>query len=185
MANLVPTLLAFAARALTVLRLVATPPLAILLAAELAGPTPAGGLALATLFVAVALSDFADGRLARAAGAASPAWGRADVVADVLFNATSLAVAAWFGLVRAWLPAAVLVLGARHLWRTRDRAGSPASLPDPLGRIAGVLFYVATGAVTAEAVIGLPGRTALAALADALTIYAAVVLARALLRTSR
>jgi phosphatidylglycerophosphate synthase len=180
-----PTFLAFAARALTVLRLVATLPFAALLAAELAAPSAAGGGALAVLFAAIALSDFADGRLARAAGTASAAWGRVDVVADVLFNASSLAVAAAAGLVGPWLPAAVAVLGARHLWRTRPRGDGPAAPPDPLGRVAGIFFYVASGAVVAEAVLGLPGRSWIAALADALAIYAAIVLARAFLKTSR
>ena len=112
-----------------------------------------------------------------------------DVAADVSFNAASLGTAAWLGWIGPWLPAAVVVLGLRFLWRTRSVATTSASLPeDRPGKLAGVLFYVMVGALSLEAAFGAFGRfspSALARLADLVFAYAVLCLLSVPARGSR
>ncbi|MEA2625154.1 MAG: hypothetical protein QOD06_1199 [Candidatus Binatota bacterium] len=172
--------LAAAARSLTLFRFVAVPPFAWLL---LRSPPeePAAGGALILLYVAVAVSDLSDGPLARRARAASVRWGRIDVAADVTFNVSALAAAAAAGVVGPWVPAVVAVLGARFLWRTRDEsravpAAGPARLrSDVGGKLAGVLFYLVSGAAALHAA-GVAPRGAVARFADAAAAYGALLL---------
>ncbi len=159
------------ARGLTVGRLAASPFFVSLFLQ--AASDGSGRVALASLYLVVVLSDFFDGRLARRANASTPAWGRVDATADVLFNFSSLSAAAWLGLVGAWVPAGVAVLGGRFLWRS---LGGLESLPeDRLGKLAGVIFYALVGAIVAELVLPFPvlGRTLLTRVGDAVFLYSA------------
>jgi phosphatidylglycerophosphate synthase len=178
--------LAAAARALTLSRLVALPLFLWLIAT--AHATGAHRLALVALYGALAASDALDGRLARAAGAASARWGLVDVAADVVFNAASLGVAAALGLVGAWVPAGVVVLGGRFLLRA-GRAGAarppadcaeaagPRAVEDRAGKVAGVLYYVLVGLVVAEIAVGVPPPAVVRRLGDAVFLYTLGVLA--------
>ena len=161
--------LVLVARALTLFRFVAIVPFVALLVraeAELHG----GSIVLAALYVAVALSDWCDGRVARFADAASPRWGRLDAAADITFNLAALSAAAWIDFIGPWAPSAVALLGAGFLLRGGEGA------PDAPGKLAGVLFYALVGIVTLEAVWpGTLGPTAVRRAADATAVYAAGV----------
>jgi phosphatidylglycerophosphate synthase len=162
------------ARALTVGRLAAAPVfVSLLLQVASGGP---GGFSLAVFYGGVALSDFLDGRLARRAGVTSAGWGRLDATADVVFNLAGLSAAAWLGLVGAWVPAGVAILGGRFLWRSLESSGE---LPeDRAGKLAGVIFYALVGAVVAELVLPFSplGPTGLARAGDAVFAYTAFAL---------
>lgn len=170
----------FAARALTLLRFATIAPFAWLLGYLAENPNPLLGATLVALYLAVVASDFIDGRLARAAGGASVVWGRVDVLADVTFNVASLAVAAAAGVVRAWLPATVALLGARYLF-VCFTAGARADLPvDTPGKVAGVLFYAMVGVAVAQVTQAIPGALLTSALGDALAVYGAWLFVRGL-----
>jgi phosphatidylglycerophosphate synthase len=168
--------LAIAARALTLARAASVVPFAWLLVAADRGTSFAARATLVLAYAFIALSDFLDGRLARRGGAATAAWARADVAADVAFNCAGLAAAAWIGLVGPWVPAGVAILGGRFLWTivTGDVR------EDARGKLAGVLFYALVGwAVIEVATGGVTGRFALARGGDAVFVYTiAVLLAR-------
>ncbi|MBI3128383.1 MAG: CDP-alcohol phosphatidyltransferase family protein [Candidatus Tectomicrobia bacterium] len=157
----------WAARGLTLARLLAAPLFALWL---LRGGSLGPGFFAFYLFFP--LSDLADGPLARRSGGARPLWARLDPLADIMFNAAALSAAAWTGRVGFWLPAAVLVLGGRFLWRGPEREAGAA------GRAAGVLFYLMTGAVAAEAAFagGAEWGGVLARAGDAVSLYAFMVL---------
>ncbi|MBI1724069.1 MAG: hypothetical protein HYR52_00350 [Candidatus Tectomicrobia bacterium] len=171
----------YAARCLTLARLAGIPVFAAwLLAARPEGPGAGGALFLCYLLFP--LSDLADGPLARWAGGARPLWGRLDALADIAFNTAALSTAAWTGWVGPWAPASVAILGARFLWRGTE-AGR-----DPMGKAAGVLFYLLTGAVAAGAAFaaGEGGwRWWVARAGDAVALYALIVLLRGMTRGSR
>lgn len=167
--------LALLARALTLFRIVGLVPFALGLVHVDGAPTSAGRAALASAFVLLAASDFADGRVARRAGAPSARWGRIDVAADVLLNFASLSAAAWLGLVGPHVPAIVAVLGLRFAFRILRATGAP--LPeDRAGKTAGVLFYVLTGAAVGCVTLGLPPPVWLSAAGDAVFLYGLGVL---------
>jgi hypothetical protein len=170
--------LALVARALTLFRFVAIVPfVALLVRAE--ADLDGGSIILAALYVAVALSDWSDGRLARLADAASQRWGRLDAAADITFNLAALCAAAWIDFIGPSAPLAVAVLGAGFLLRRGEEA------PDPPGKLAGVFFYALVGIVTLEAVWpGTLGPTAVRRAADATAIYAAGVVSARLAMSS-
>jgi len=169
--------LAVAARTLTVARAVAIVPFIGLLLAAARGGSLATRCALVLCYGGVALSDFMDGKLARRAGAANPWWARADVGADILFNFSSLAAAAWLGLIGPWVAAGMALLGGRFLRRIlRDPAPArPELSEDRLGKLAGVLYYGLVGSISAEVASGgLFGPFALARAGDAVFLYTLV-----------
>lgn len=163
---------ALPARILTLSRIVGLPAfLWLMLQVAREGPS-AGGALLAALYVFLSLSDFLDGRLARRAGTADPVWGRIDVVADILFNVTSLGTAAALGLVGAWVPAGVAVLGGRFLWRAFGAPRAQSPLEDRVGKLAGVGFYLLVGVVVGRlAWPGLISRPVVTAAGDAIFLY--------------
>jgi len=166
--------LASIAGGLTLLRFAAVVPFVVLLARVERGAAGAERVVLVVLFAAIAASDFLDGRFARRAGAATPLGARADAAADILFNFASLAVGACLGLIGPWVPAALLVLAARFLLRIRGTA-KVAGNEDTAGKLAGVLYYVLVGWMTAELALGgVLGRRALALGADAVFFYTLV-----------
>ncbi len=176
-----PRPLALAARLLTVLRAIAIGPFLWLFVAVARDGRSELGAWLAALYLAAALSDLCDGKLARAAGAVSARWGFADVAADVAFNLSSLACAAWLGLVGPWVPAGVAILAGRYFARVRSgtrapRAEGPAY--DVFGNLAGVVYYALVGVVVAGVSAGLPGPAMIARLGDAAFLYTLVTLWR-------
>ncbi len=161
------------ARALTLFRFVAIVPFVWLL--EESVQAGGGSPWLAILYVAVALSDWLDGRLARRANASSARWGRLDAAADITFNGSALAAAAALGVIAPWAAIAVCVMGAGFLLRKTLPEGGMEDRP---GKLAGVLFYALVGLVAAEATApGILGPTVVWAAGDAVAVYAAGVLA--------
>lgn len=161
--------LALAARALTLFRFVAIAP-------YVAWLEPGAPPALAAFYVAVAASDFVDGRLARRANATSAAWGRADAAADIAFNTAALAAAAAGGFIGPWAPLAVAILGTGFLVRQRTASLETGETGDLPGKLAGVFFYALVGIVTLEAVRpGTLGGAIVRRLGDAVALYAAGV----------
>jgi phosphatidylglycerophosphate synthase len=160
------------ARALTLFRLLAVVPFAWLLAAG-------GGASLAPFFVAVALSDWLDGKLARTAGAANARWGKIDAAADVAFNCAALSAAARLGLVGVWVPSAIAALGGRFLLRSLAKEQIHY---DGAGNLAGVLYYVLVGVVVAHVAIGVPSAWLVARAGDAVSLYTVFALASSVAR---
>jgi phosphatidylglycerophosphate synthase len=164
--------LALAARTLTLARFASVAPFLWLFVHAASQDSFGTRLALVSLYGFVVLSDFLDGRLARRAEATSATWARADVGADVLFNFSSLAAAAWIGLIGPWVAGGVALLGGRFLW---SLFGGEVREDGP-GKLAGVLFYALVGWIVAEvAVGGLAGRYVVARAGDAMFFYTLVV----------
>jgi phosphatidylglycerophosphate synthase len=169
--------LAAAARALTVARIGAVPAFVWLLAQAADGDASSvERAALALLYGFVALSDFADGRLARRARAVTPQWALADALADIVFNFSSLAAGAWLGLMGPWVAAGVALLGGRFLLRITRGVPDTASIEDAPGKLAGVIYYTLVGWMVVELVTGgVLGRTALARGGDVVFLYTLAV----------
>jgi phosphatidylglycerophosphate synthase len=168
--------LALTARAFTLSRIAVLPAFLWLLDRVAADEGALLASLLIGTYLVLALSDYVDGPLARRAGAASEAWGRIDVTADVAFNLGSLALAAHLGLVRPWTPVAVAVLGGRFLWRIVRQAGP--GVEDRAGKLAGVFYYLLVGVVVSEVALGFPGRLAVQWAGDAVFLYSLFVLLR-------
>lgn len=165
-----------AARALTVLRLLAIAPFVAALVAAHAG-SGAARIALALVFVAVVASDWMDGRLARAAGAATPLWGVADVGADAAFNVGALGAAAALGIIGPRAALGVALLAGAYLARVLAiRGAPPRPAYDALGHAAGVSFYVLSGLVVGHLAVGIPALGPLRVAADGVFAYTLLVL---------
>src|SRR6185369_17962843 len=91
-----------AANALTSLRVVSTP--AFVVAAYLADKHPSAKVATIVLFVAVALSDFFDGKAARRWGTATDRGRFFDHFADIGFILSALSTYVVLGLAPWWVP---------------------------------------------------------------------------------
>jgi len=136
------------ARGLTLGRFGAILPFLYILVKTFEEPRGQQPAVLGLFFVAIAVSDLLDGFFARLAGASSHRWGQLDALADILFNTTSLSIAAWLGLVGIWVPLGVIVLAALFMLRNR-RPEMPDHVrlsEDPFGKAAGVVFYAMVGA---------------------------------------
>lgn len=86
-------------------RIVATPVIMVLLLADGAGTDLAAGV----LFVVAALTDFADGWIARARGQVSPLGVFMDLAADKVLVAGVLIAMVEIGLVPTWIAATILI----------------------------------------------------------------------------
>lgn len=163
------------ATALTLARLAATAPFVWLLARVASSHTPGAAAALAGAYLAIALSDFVDGPVARRAGSVSARGARLDAAADVCFNFASLAAGAVLGLVSPWTPAALALLAARFAWRNRRCSSGGRLREDRGGKLAGALFYVLVGFVVLAAAA--PATRMLATIADRVVVaYVVAVL---------
>jgi phosphatidylglycerophosphate synthase len=89
------------------------------------------------------VSDFADGRLARASGHASDARRIFDHGADILFLLPALTVLAWSRVLPSLLPGAAALAFALYLvdGRRRGRGGGFDLAPSRSGAAAGVANY--------------------------------------------
>ena len=152
------------ARSLTLFRMLAIVPYAWLF-------LHGGEASVAVLYTAVALSDWLDGKLARMAGRANARWGMLDAVADVGFNAASLAAAAWLGVVGPWVPLCVVLLGGRFLARALRTPPQASVVYDGTGNLAGVLYYALVGVIAAERWLGFPGAFTVARAGDLVFAY--------------
>jgi CDP-diacylglycerol--glycerol-3-phosphate 3-phosphatidyltransferase len=86
-------------------RIVATPVIMVLLLADWPGSSLAGGI----LFVVAALTDFADGWIARARNEVSPLGVFMDLAADKILVAGVLIAMVETGLVPTWMAATILI----------------------------------------------------------------------------
>ena len=86
-------------------RIVATPVIMVLLLADWPGSSLAGGI----LFVVAALTDFADGWIARARNQVSPLGVFMDLAADKVLVAGVLVAMVEIGLVPTWIAATILI----------------------------------------------------------------------------
>jgi CDP-diacylglycerol---glycerol-3-phosphate 3-phosphatidyltransferase len=93
------------ANLLGLLRIALTPVVIVLLAL----PFPGSGLIAFVIFVAAALTDFLDGRVARARGEVSPFGVFMDLTADKVLVAGVLIAMVQAGLVPAWIVATILI----------------------------------------------------------------------------
>jgi phosphatidylglycerophosphate synthase len=167
------------------LRLLAVLPFVWLFVAAAESADPGTAAALAGVYVAVALSDLIDGKLARLAGTAGPGWGRMDVAADMTFNLASLACAAGLGRIGFWVPASVALLGGRFLLRLLGMGRLAAIAYDRLGNLAGVLYYLLVGLIVFDMWLGIPGGWLVARAADGVFLYTIYALFAGSLRTLR
>jgi CDP-diacylglycerol--glycerol-3-phosphate 3-phosphatidyltransferase len=127
--------------AVTLLRL----PLAALYLILLSSGAPAGAFAV---FCAACLTDFADGRAARALGAATALGAHLDAFADLFFIVFTLLALNLLGLAPFWFTAAVLVKFAEFLVTSalmRHGRGGAVWVFDRAGRLAALLFYSVPG----------------------------------------
>jgi phosphatidylglycerophosphate synthase len=133
------------------------------------------------IFAAAALSDFADGRLARAGGRVAPGGRLFDHGADALFLFPALIVLAAFGRVPTLLPVAATVAFTLYVadgWRRRGAPGPIELVPSQVGAFAGVLNYAVSGLAAGTLWMGpsvLDPVTRLTALAVALVNAWAIV----------
>jgi phosphatidylglycerophosphate synthase len=135
-----------------------TPPQLLTGARLLAGPgivaALAGwgaGWALAVFALAV-VTDFLDGRLARARGEASAAGAFFDHVCDAWFVTWGLGACAWRSALTPWLPALILVSFLEYSWDYL-RGGAPLR-GSAIGRINGIAYYVLLGGLLSAEALG-------------------------------
>jgi CDP-diacylglycerol--glycerol-3-phosphate 3-phosphatidyltransferase len=140
------------ASGLTLGRFVATPLFLYFLVTTVREPQAQCLEAFTLLYLAIALSDLFDGFFARLAQASSHRWARLDALADILFNASSLLVASWLGLVGVWVPLGIIALATVFAYRNRGAraAGRVTLSEDPLGKAAGVVYYLFLGVVVSS-----------------------------------
>lgn len=133
-------------------RIAATPVIMVLLLADWPGSSLAGGI----LFVVAALSDFLDGRIARARNQVSPLGVFMDLAADKVLVAGVLIAMVEIGLVPTWMAATILirefvVQAVRQLAAVEDVVISARSLgkAKTLATLAGLaLLFLASDAAT-------------------------------------
>jgi phosphatidylglycerophosphate synthase len=125
------------ANAFTALRLASAP---ILVGAVLCGET---AVAFVVFWIAV-VTDLLDGRVARSAGAATPAGGFFDHVTDATFVTLGLGAYAARGLLTGWLPVLVALAFAQYTVDSRVFRGRPLRA-SRLGRWNGIAYFVLLG----------------------------------------
>lgn len=143
-----PSRWATRANALTALRLLAAPLLAL---AILAGAP----LLAALLFGLAVATDLFDGRVARRFGEVSPLGGLLDHATDAGFVALGLAALAWEGVVPALLPLLVALAFAQYTWDSRALSGRRLR-PNRLGRANGIAYFALLGTPLVRDALGLP-----------------------------
>lgn len=135
------------ANALTLARAASAPALAFAIASGHA-------LAAGALFAFAALSDLADGRIARRFGEASPLGGLLDHASDALCVTAGLGALAHSGEVPLALPWLVAAAFLQYVFDSRA-AGSAGLRASPLGRWNGIAYFVAVGIPTVRDALGL------------------------------
>ncbi len=116
-----------------------------------------GGAAPLVVWIVAALSDYADGPIARRRGAVSARGAILDVVADVAFVLGGLVTAAALGLVTWVAPVAIVcsVAGYALASRRLSQDGGPRLARSRVGHWAGVTNYACVGVVSGA--LALPG----------------------------
>lgn len=167
---------------LTGLRVILTLVLVVVLARRVPGLAVAFWLCLAIL-----LTDYLDGRLARRLGACSAGGALADVAADGFYALAAAVSLGRLGLVPAWYVALVagkLAEFATTSW-LQSSPGRPQLVFDPLGRLASALFMaIPPVALGWHHLTGRPVAL-LAVVAAATALLSAVVRVAALLKRAK
>lgn len=109
----------------------------------------------AACFTAAAISDFLDGRVARAQGSQSNFGGLFDHATDAIFVASALAACAVQGWVNPWLPALVLAAFAQYSLDSKALAGAQLRA-NWLGRSNGIAYFVMVGISIGFALLAIP-----------------------------
>ena len=155
----------YAANLISASRLALTPVCALLASADTAGTR----LAAIAVAVAVGLSDFVDGPLARRSGSASPFGALLDMTSDKVFMCTMLIVLAAAGRSPAW--AAWLITSRELLVLFLRVVASSRGRPMPIalfGKLKTFMLYLliplALTGVTRAAVVFLAAAASLSAL---------------------
>ncbi|MGI9326051.1 MAG: CDP-alcohol phosphatidyltransferase family protein [Pseudomonadales bacterium] len=104
----------------------------------------------AVLFTAAALSDYFDGRVARAAGQSSVAGGVFDHATDAWFVSLCLGAGAYTDQVTLWLAPLIVLAFLQYVLDSSVLQGKPLRA-NWLGRGNGIAYFVLTGFV-----IGIP-----------------------------
>ena len=121
-------------------------------------------LPLVLMLLAI-VSDFCDGKVARAQGTASAAGQLFDHTTDCLFVTCALAGAAYAGMLTLWLPPLVLVAFAQYVLDSRFLHRQKQLRMSIIGRWNGILYFVPPS-VLALATLGPVG------IAEALSLFA-------------
>jgi phosphatidylglycerophosphate synthase len=138
---------------LTAFRIAATPLFAALVCT--AAERPAVGWVAGGLFAAIAASDFADGRLARRAGAVRSAGRVLDHGADIFFLLSALTSYVLLGVAPWWVPAAMAASFAAYVLDAYRPSSHPSLGPSRLGHYGGVLNYALVGVLVYNESTGL------------------------------
>ena len=141
-----PTWLTWA-NGLTLLRLIAIGPTAW---AILSG----NWLLAAALFVLAAISDLADGPVARRFNHASPFGGLFDHGTDALFVSTTLGALAAAGYLNPYLPVLVALAFIQYMFDSKALAGAELRT-SILGRNNGIAYFVMVGIPVIREALGL------------------------------
>lgn len=130
--------------AITLMRPVLACVFVSLLPGRFAGST--GAAAPLAVFACICLTDFLDGRLARALGAVSKAGAYLDVYSDFFYITASLVALNVLGQIPVWFTAVVFVKFLEYVVTSRVlRGGGAVFVTDPFGRIAAGLFFIVPG----------------------------------------
>jgi phosphatidylglycerophosphate synthase len=138
----------YAADFCTALRVLLAP----VLAAQLGLPRDAAGMTPLVLYAIAAVSDYLDGRFARASGSASRRGRVFDHGADALLLFPAFWMLAARGRVPTVLPIAAMIAFALYVLHGRQRGGSWRAVDltgSRSGAVGGVLNYVVAGAACA------------------------------------
>lgn len=111
---------------------------------------PIGAAFPLAVFGGICLTDFVDGRIARAWGAVSRTGAYLDLYCDLFYIAASLTVLNLLGQVSVWFTSIVFVKSIEYLITSRILCrGDGSFVSDPLGRAAAGLFFIIPGLVCA------------------------------------
>lgn len=100
----------------------------------------------ALVFAVAAISDLADGPLARRGGSPRPRGALLDHGADAIFVVLCLGALATKALVSALLPVLVLLAFAQYVWDSGVHRGG-ALRGHAIGKINGIAYYLLVGAM--------------------------------------
>jgi phosphatidylglycerophosphate synthase len=114
------------------------------------------GWAAVGVFAVAALSDFADGQVARRWGAASTVGRALDHGADIAFILSALTLYVWLGVAPWWVPASIAAaFGAYVADSVRRSAPRPVLIGSRIGHLGGICNYVLVGVLAFNNTLGL------------------------------
>jgi phosphatidylglycerophosphate synthase len=114
------------------------------------------GRLAALLFAIVALSDFADGRIARRLGVESRNGRVLDHGADITFILAALGLYAGLGIAPWWVPAAIAAAFATYVIDSLRRSGArPSLIGSRIGHLGGICNYALVGVLIGNQTLAL------------------------------